>query len=49
MEFNTTLSKLNNLRSSARYLSSDDYKNENPQEIFKVIEEMIKFAEENIK
>jgi HEPN domain-containing protein len=48
-EFNTILSKLNSLRSSARYLSSDNYQNEDPQEILKVIEEMIKFAEENIK
>lgn len=49
MEFNTTLSKLNNLRSSARYLSSEDYKNEDAEEILKTIEEMIKFTEENIK
>lgn len=49
MEFNTTLSKLNNLRSSARYLSSDDYQNEDSKEVLKVIEEMIKFAEGNIK
>ena len=49
MEFNTTLSKLNSLRSSARYLSSEDYKKENPEKILLVIKEMIDFVEDSIK
>ncbi len=44
-EFSTTLSKLYSLRSSARYLSSDDFKKENPQNTIKVLEEMINFWE----
>lgn len=49
IEFSETLSKLSGLRDSARYLFSDDYKRENPQLILNTLEEMIKFAEENIK
>jgi len=47
--FSTTLSKLYSLRSSARYLVSDDYKKENPEEIILTVEEMIKFSKELIK
>ena len=47
--FSATLSKLSGLRDSARYLSSDDFKKEDPNEIKDVLEEMIKFAEEIIK
>ncbi len=49
IEFSETLSKLSNLRDSARYLYSEDYKNENPKEVLKILKEMIDFAEENIK
>jgi uncharacterized protein (UPF0332 family) len=47
--FNPILSKLNLLRSSARYLSSEDFKKENPREILSILDEMIRFAEESIK
>lgn len=43
------LIKLNSLRPSARYLSSDDFKKENPEEIKGVLKEMIDFAEKNIE
>ena len=49
IEFSTTLTKLNSLRSSARYISSDTFKHENPPEILKTIKEMIDSAEESIK
>ena len=49
IEFSEILSKLSSLRDSARYLFSENYKNENPAKILKILEEMIKFAEENIK
>jgi uncharacterized protein (UPF0332 family) len=49
MEFSTTLSGLKDLRDSARYLSSDKFKEENPQKIKTIIEEMIVFAEDSIK
>jgi len=49
MDFSTTLSKLKSLRSSARYLSSDDYKNENPVEIIEILKEMINFSEKSIE
>ena len=48
IDFSTTLSKLKSLRSSARYLSSDDYKNENPLEIINILNEMINFSEKSI-
>ena len=41
--FSHTLSKLSLLRDSARYLHSDDYKNEDPSRILRVLEEMIAF------
>jgi uncharacterized protein (UPF0332 family) len=49
IEFSETLSQLSRLRDSARYLFSEDYKKENPAKILTILEEMIKFAEENIK
>lgn len=42
-EFSTTLSKLYSLRSSARYLSSDDFKKEKPQEIINVLNDMVTY------
>ncbi len=45
VEFSTTLSKLASLRGSARYLSSDDFKRENPKEIISTLKEMINFAD----
>jgi len=48
IEFSETLSKLSGLRDSARYLYSEDYKNEDPKKILEILEEMIKFAEEDI-
>lgn len=48
-EYSTTLSKLNSLRSSARYLSSTQYKKENTSDIIKTLEEMIMFSENAIK
>jgi len=41
IKFSTTLSKLYSLRSSARYISSDNYKKENAKEILSILEEMI--------
>lgn len=49
MEFSTTLSKLSELRDSARYLHSDKYKEEDPNKIKDIIRDMIKFAEDSIK
>ena len=49
IEFSTILSKLYSLRSSARYLSSDNFKKENPKEILSILKEMIKFSESLIK
>lgn len=49
MEFSTTLSRLNSLRDSARYLASNDFKKEETNKILLTIEEMIKFAEDSIK
>lgn len=49
IEFSTTLSKLYSLRSSARYLSSEEYKKENPDKIIGVLNEMIKFSEKSVK
>jgi uncharacterized protein (UPF0332 family) len=49
IEFSTTLSKLNSLRDSARYLASNDFKKEDANKILSTIEEMIKFAEDSIK
>lgn len=47
--YSTTLSRLNSLRPSARYLCSTEFKNENPAEVLKILEEMINFAENIIK
>lgn len=44
MEFSTTLSSLKDLRDSARYLSSDDFKKEDPNKIKAILEEMIKYS-----
>ena len=49
IEYSTVLSELNRLRSSARYLQSTEYKKEKPLEIVKILEEMIRFAENNLK
>jgi len=49
VKFSNTLNRLSNLRFSARYLSSEDFKSENPKEIISLIEEMIAFAEDSIK
>ncbi|MBI2045544.1 HEPN domain-containing protein [Candidatus Pacearchaeota archaeon] len=49
MEFGTTLSNLSNLRDSARYLSSNDFKKEDPNKIKVILKEMIDFAEKNIE
>lgn len=49
IEFSTTLSKLDSLRDSARYLHSNDFKNENPKEIISLLKEMINFAEKSIE
>ena len=49
MEFSTTLSSLSGLRDSARYLSSDKFKEEDPQKIKTIVKEMIVFAENSIK
>ena len=43
-EFSTTLSKLSSLRSSARYISSNNHQKENFEEILATLEEMIKFS-----
>lgn len=48
IEFSTTLSKLNSLRNSARYLSSEDYRKEDPNRIAPILKEMIDFAEMTI-
>jgi uncharacterized protein (UPF0332 family) len=48
-EFSTTLSKLYSLRSSARYLSSNDFQKEETKPILLILEEMIKFSEELIR
>ena len=49
MEFSTTLSKLRDLRDSARYVHSDKYKEEDPNKIKDIIKEMVVFAENSIK
>ena len=49
MEFSNTLSSLSGLRDSARYLSSDKFKKEDPNKIKMILKEMIDFAEESIK
>ncbi|MBU1198913.1 MAG: HEPN domain-containing protein [Nanoarchaeota archaeon] len=43
------LERLNQLRSSARYLCSTEFKNENPEGIISKLNEMITFAESRIK
>jgi len=48
-EYSTMLSKLESLRSSARYLCSTQYKKENPSDIVKTLVEMIRFAENALK
>lgn len=45
IEFSDTLSKLSSLRDSARYLYSEDYKNEDPIKIINILKAMIDFAE----
>jgi len=49
MEFSTTLSGLSELRDSARYLHSDKFREEDPQKIKTLVQEMIVFAENSIK
>jgi len=49
IEFSTTLSNLKNLRDSARYLSSDKFKEEDPNKIKTILKEMIDFAEKSIQ
>lgn len=49
MKHSKVLENLNRLRSSARYLCSTEFKKENPKEIVKELEEMIKFTEEGMK
>jgi len=49
INFSTTLSKLDSLRDSARYLHSENFKKENPNEIIENLSEMIKSAEESLK
>jgi len=49
MEFSTTLSRLRELRDSARYPHSDKFKEEDPNKIKNIIKEMIDFAENSIK
>lgn len=49
MEFSTTLSSLSGLRDSARYLSSDKFKKENPNKIKIILKEMINFAKKSIE
>ena len=49
IEYATTLSKLCSLRSSARYLSSADFKKENTNKIFKILEELLQFAQDSAK
>lgn len=49
IDFSTTLSKLKSLRDSARYLHSEDFKNEDTSKIVLVLKEMIDFAESSIK
>ncbi len=49
IEFSNTLSKLSDLRDSARYLFSDDFKKEDPNKIMITLKEMIDFAENSIK
>lgn len=48
IEFSTTLSSLSDLRDSARYLSSDKFKEENPHKIKVILKEMIDFTENSI-
>lgn len=43
-----TLTRLNSLRPSARYLCSTEFKKENPNAIIQTLGEMIEFAEKNI-
>lgn len=49
IEYSTTLSRLYSLRSSARYLSSDDYKKEDPIKIINNLKKMIDFGEKSIQ
>ncbi len=48
-EHSDILERLNQLRPSARYLCSMEFKNEKPKEIISKLDEMIKFAENMIK
>lgn len=49
VEYSTILSKLNSLRSSARYLVSDNYKKEDPKKILLIIKNMIEFSDKSNK
>jgi len=48
-EHSEILERLNQLRSSARYLCSTEFKKEKPKEIISKLSEMINFAESRIK
>lgn len=48
-EHSDMLDRLNQLRSSARYLCSTEFKNEEPEAIVSKLKEMIEFAENRIK
>jgi uncharacterized protein (UPF0332 family) len=47
-EFSDTLKRLNALRSSARYMSSTDYRNEDCKKIIETVSDMIGFAKKRI-
>lgn len=48
-DFSNTLKKLESLRSSVRYMSSTEFKKEEPVEYLRVIEEMIGFSKKSIE
>ncbi len=48
-DFSNALTKLSKLRYSARYLSSDDFKNEDSKLILSIIKSMIDFAEKSLQ
>lgn len=49
IEFQETLELLTSLRSSARYMSSTEFKSKNPQNIVKTLHEMKEFAIKQLK
>ena len=49
IEFSTALSNLKDLRDSARYLSSEDYKKEDLNKIIRILKDMIDFVEKSIE